>query len=90
MLCLARAMEKTTMFEPRKKNRRITLYGQIHVDTTLKFLTVYGKAVIFTNLNMKGDILLLALMGKHSCKAYDFRIKVGNVQLDYFCSFKST
>jgi len=48
-----------------------------------------GKRVIFTNLCMKGDTFA-RFKGKHSCKAYDFGIKIGNVQLDYFCYFKST
>jgi hypothetical protein len=48
-----------------------------------------GKLVIFTKLCMKGDPFA-RFNGKISCKAYDFGIKVRNVQLNYVCSFKST
>ena len=39
---------------------------------------------IFIELCMRGDLLfLLALKGNNTCEIYDFRIKIGNVQMGY-------
>jgi len=41
-----------------------------------------GKYVLFTNFAWKGT-LFLALKGNNSCKLYNFRIKVRNMQMVY-------
>jgi hypothetical protein len=72
------------------KNQSIILkqIDNSQVVTTSQFWTDYGKNKCYFHWTLhswKGT-LLSALKGNNSCKTYNFRIKVGNVQMVYWCN----
>jgi hypothetical protein len=77
-------------FKYRLNYMHYSLMGKMRLPFTLFCYIELFKAglivyAIFIELCMKGGTLLPTLKGNNSCKTYNFRIKVRNVQMIY-CS----